>query len=228
MTIHAIIFDLDGTLLDSLADIADAANAVLEARGFPTHDVSAYRYFVGDGARRLIHRTVPPRYRDDGPLLEQLLTDFVARYQASWNVQSRLYDGIPEMLDALTQRRLPLAVLSNKPDTATRACVDHFLSAYTFVAVLGQTDHRPPKPDLTGVQEALALLDVPPQACLYLGDTAVDMQTACLAGTFAVGATWGFRDRGELEQGGARKIIDHPRELLPIVDEHPQQTGHPA
>ena len=218
MAFRAVIFDLDGTLLDSLADIARAANTVLEAHGFPPHPERAYRYFVGDGARRLMHRALPPERREDAPLVEILLGEFVARYQVNWNVRSRLYDGVVEMLNALAQRQLRLAVLSNKPQAATCSCVDFYLPHYTFAAVLGQTDQRPPKPDPTGVRELLGLLQVPPRDCLYLGDTAVDMRTARQEELYAVGATWGFRDREELERGGAQQIIDHPRQLLDIVD----------
>ncbi len=214
MDTQAVVFDLDGTLLDSLADIANAANAVLEARGLPTHDVQAYRYFVGDGVQKLLNRILPPERHDDEQLRSDLIVEFIDQYHRTWNVESHLYDGVPEMLDELVRRGMTLAVLSNKPQSATRKCVDHYLAEYSFATVLGQTETRPPKPDLTGVKEVLKTLDVEPQSCLYLGDTAVDMRTACGAGLVAIGATWGFRDRTELEQAGARAIIDHPLDLL--------------
>lgn len=211
---QAVIFDLDGTLLDSLADIAGAANAVLRAHGFPTHAPEAYRWFVGDGVSRLLDRILPPSHREDSALQERLIREFVVAYAESWNVASRLYDGIPELLDALRDRGTRLAVLSNKPQAATERCIAHYLAAYPFAAVLGQQADRPPKPDLRGVQEALERLAVSPDLCCYVGDTGVDMQTARGAGLFAVGATWGFRTASELCEAGAEVLIDHPRELL--------------
>jgi len=215
---HGVVFDLDGTLLDSLADIANAGNAVLAARGFPVHPPDAYRLFVGDGVRRLIHRLVPQAYQEDPVLLEQFLGDYVAQYARTWNVESRLYDGVTELLDALVQRHVRMGVLSNKPQAATARCVEYFLGGYPFAAVLGQQADRPPKPDPTGVRELLELLQIPAEQCCYVGDTAVDIQTALSAGIFAVGATWGFRDVTELLDAGAQAIIHDPRELLPIVD----------
>jgi phosphoglycolate phosphatase len=168
--------------------------------------------------RRLVHRLVPPAYQDDKPLLESLLQAYAEQYYRTWNVQSRLYDGVPELLDALVQRRIRMGVLSNKPQEATRRCVEHYLGQYPFAAVLGQQADRPPKPDPTGVRELVAHLEVPAESCCYLGDTAVDMQTALGTGMFAVGVTWGFRDIEELQDAGAQAIIHHPRELLPLID----------
>jgi phosphoglycolate phosphatase len=210
----AVIFDLDGTLLDSLADIANAGNTILQAHGFPVHTTDAYRYFVGDGVRRLMHRIVPPEVADDATFSEQLIGEFVELYHRTWNIESRLYDGVTELLDPLVAHQVRLAVLSNKPQAATEKCVAHYLPDYPFAAVLGQQAGRPPKPDLTGVREILAQLRVSPAGCCYVGDTAVDMQTARGAGLFAAGATWGFRDAAELQAGGADVLIDRPPELL--------------
>lgn len=220
MEIKAVVFDLDGTLLDSLADIANAANRVLEAHGLPTHDVQAYRYFVGSGVRHLLDCTLPAAVRDDESLKRQLIQEFIDQYHRAWNVESRLYDGIVPMLDALVHQGVAMAVLSNKPQAATRRCVDYYLSQYTFVSVLGQCETRPPKPDLTGAREILTELAVRPASCLYLGDTAVDMQTACGVGMYPVGVTWGFRGRDELEQAGAVTIIDRPSELMCAINDY--------
>jgi phosphoglycolate phosphatase len=218
MNIAAVVFDLDGTLLDSLADIANAANHVLQRNGLPTYDLQAYRYFVGSGVRHLLNCTLPEQVRENESLKSQLIEEFVDQYRSAWNIQSHLYDGIVPMLDELQHRGLAMAVLSNKPQAATSQCVDYYLSQYAFVSVLGQCETRPPKPDLTGAREILAQLAVEPAACLYLGDTAVDMQTACGAGMIPIGATWGFRTRDELEQSGARMIIDHPSQLARTID----------
>ena len=217
MHVRAVVFDLDGTLLDSLTDIANAANWVLRTHGLPTHDVQAYRYFVGSGIRHLLSCTLPDKYREDEQTKRRLAAEFLDRYHQAWNVESRLYDGVPELLDELVRRCLAMAVLSNKPQAATSQCVDYFLAQYSFAAVLGQTETRPPKPDLTGAREVLERLGVAPQACIYLGDTAVDMQTACGCSMIPVGATWGFRDREELEEAGAEWIVNHPMELVDLL-----------
>lgn len=218
MRTEAVVFDLDGTLLDSLADIANAGNAVLRSHGFPPHPIDAYRTFVGDGVGRLVHRLVPEAYQQDTALLETFLRAFVDQYHKTWNVESRLYEGVTELLDELVRRGIRLAVLSNKPQAATEKCVDHYLARFAFVAVLGQQADRPPKPDLTGVREIIAHLEVPAEVCCYVGDAGVDMQTARCAGMFAVGATWGFREAAELVAAGARQLIHHPLELLHLLD----------
>jgi phosphoglycolate phosphatase len=215
---QAVVFDLDGTLLNSLADIVHAGNAVLEAHGFPVHSSDAYRLFVGDGVGRLIHRIVPAAYQEDKVFLETFLREYAEQYYRTWNVESRLYDGVTELLDALVQRQIRMAVLSNKPHEATNRCVEYYLGRFTFAAVLGQQADRPPKPDLTGVREILARLEVAAESCCYVGDTAVDMRTALGAGMFAVGATWGFRDVAELQAAGAHTLIHHPRELLAVLE----------
>lgn len=221
MPMQAVVFDLDGTLLDSLADIANAGNAVLRSHGFSPHPVDAYRLFVGDGVGRLVHRVVPEAYQQDRALLETFVREFVEQYHKSWNVESRLYAGITELLDELVQRQVRLAVLSNKPQAATEQCVGYYLARFAFAAVLGQQADRPPKPDLTGVREILERLGLPAEACCYVGDTGVDMQTARRAGMFAVGATWGFREAAELVAAGAQQLIDHPCELLPLLGSLP-------
>jgi phosphoglycolate phosphatase len=217
MKTQGIVFDLDGTLLNSLADIANAGNTVLAAHGFPVHSIDDYRLFVGDGVRRLVHRLVPPATADDPALLATLLREYAEQYARTWNVESRLYDGITDLLDALVQRDVRLGVLSNKPQAATCRCVEYYLGRYPFAAVLGQQADRPPKPDPTGVREILARLQVGADACCYVGDSAVDMQTALSADLFAVGAAWGFRSVDELRDAGAQAIIHHPRELLTLL-----------
>jgi len=207
------MFDLDGTLLDTLADIGEAANRVLVQRGFAPHPLDSYRYFVGEGLRVLIERSVPGGTCSD-ELLAAYAEEFRQAYAESWNVHTRPYEGIEELLSALVARGVRLAVLSNKPDAFTKSCVEEYLARFPFEWVLGQRDGTPRKPDPAGALEIAAAMDLPPGRFLYLGDTAVDMQTALAAGMFPVGALWGFRPLSELQSGGAQAVIERPGELL--------------
>ena len=212
----AVLFDLDGTLLDTLRDIGEACNRVLTERGYPPHPIEAYRYLVGDGARVLWQRALPEGQRVDATI-DACLKDYIAEYARGWNVHTQPYEGVGEMLDALVERRLKLAVLSNKPHPFTVQCVDTFLARWQFHAVRGQSDAFPRKPDPASALDVARQLGTTPQRILYVGDTGTDMQTATAAGMFAVGVLWGFRQRGELEANGANRIIAHPRELRDLV-----------
>ncbi len=213
MHYSAVVFDLDGTLLDTLADIAEAANRVLVKHGWPAHERDAYRQFVGEGVRVLFERSLPPD-ACTGERVAACADDFRAVYAECWNVHTRAYDGVAELLAALASRRVRLAVLSNKPDNFTKACVREYFSNLPFEMVLGQRDGVPRKPDPAGAAEIAAAMGLAPSRFLYVGDTAVDMQTAIAAGMFPVGVLWGFRPLAELQAGGARALLEHPSELL--------------
>ena len=174
-----MLFDLDGTLLDTLEDIARSANQVLEEQGFPAHPLDAYRQFIGDGIGNLFQRAFPTGVpRDDPALVARCVEGFRETYGRGWNVATRPYPGIPELLDALVSRSLGLAVLSNKPDAFIRQCVDEYLARWPFRAVFGDREGVPRKPDPAGALEAAGRLGVSPEAILYLGDSSVDMTTA--------------------------------------------------
>jgi len=215
MNASAVLFDLDGTLLDTLADIAIAANAVLEEIGLPTHPVEAYRQFIGEGVPMLFQRAAGAA---DPALLDRCVGRFREVYGQAWNVRTHPYDGVPELLDELTARGPALAVLSNKPDVFTRLCVEHYLGRWPFRVVLGSREGVPRKPDPAGALEAAALLGLDPAAIVYLGDTAIDMRTARGAGMHPVGVSWGFRPVAELLDAGAAQIIDRPLALLDVLD----------
>ena len=200
-TWEAIIFDLDGTLLDTLADIGCAVNDALARFGCPPHSLDAYRYLVGDGVATLFERALPPD-RVDATTVHQCMAAFREEYERQWNVRTRPYPGIEELLDELAERPIPLAVLSNKPHEFTQRCVQHYLSQWKFHAVFGQRDGVPRKPDPAAAREIAGLLRVDAARCLYVGDTAVDMHTARNAGMRPVGVLWGFRLRDELESAG--------------------------
>jgi phosphoglycolate phosphatase len=216
MTHTVVIFDLDGTLLDSLTDIANAANEVLAESGLPVHAVDAYRFMVGDGVAMLFERALP-EVRRETALVERCVEAFRKTYEHHWNQRSRPYEGIPEMLDALVRSGRKLAVLSNKPQEFTERCVREYFSPWPIAPVYGQRAGVPRKPDPAAALQIAAQLGAAPAECLYLGDSLVDMQTACRAGMFAVGALWGFRPRSELEAHGAAAVVAHPREVLELV-----------
>ncbi len=216
MTYKAILFDLDGTLLDTLEDLGNSVNSVLAARGLPTHTLDEYRYFVGDGTAMLITRALPQGKRND-ETVRACLEELREAYGRNWNVNTRPYEGIPEMLDALTEHGLKMAVLSNKQHEFTKLCVADLLSDWTFDVVFGQRDEVRRKPDPAGALEVAERLKLPPADFFYLGDSAVDMKTATAAGMFPVGVLWGFRPAEELKEAGAQALIERPSEILNLL-----------
>lgn len=212
----AVLFDLDGTLADSLADLANATNAALAELGCPTHPLEKYRRMVGDGARQLCARALP---RDRQDLLEETVRRMRGRYGEHWHEETRLYPGIAELIAALTERRCQMAVLSNKPDDFTRQIVAHYFPANPFHIVRGQLPNVPLKPDPFAALKIARQLDIPAQDWFYLGDTNTDMRTACAAGMFPVGALWGFRDREELSESGAQALVERPEQVLTLVEQ---------
>ena len=216
MSFKAVIFDLDGTLLDTLQDLANSYNRVLKQMGFPTHPIDAYRYFVGDGARMCAARALPPENRNDATI-EQCLQIFRADYGQYWNVYTKPYDGIPEMLTALSNTGLKMAILSNKPQEDTERCAKEYLSQWNFEAIFGQKTSAPKKPDPAPALEISRRLNVHPKETVFIGDTSIDIKTAKAAGMFPVGVLWGFRSRDELVKSGAKAIIESPDELKKFI-----------
>jgi phosphoglycolate phosphatase len=216
---RAVLFDLDGTLADTLSAIAGVANFALAHLGLPVHPLDAYRRFVGDGIGLLAERALPAGALARAPSLrEQLLAVMRDRYATHVLDGVRLYDGIAETLAALAARGAALGVLSNKPDDLTRATMDGLGISSRFRAIRGQRDGVARKPDPAAALELARELGAAPHELLYVGDTATDMETARNARFPSVGVLWGFRDRAELETAGARWIVTHPRELLSIWD----------
>jgi phosphoglycolate phosphatase len=206
---RAAIFDLDGTLIDSLADIADATDRALSAFGFPGHDLASYRYFVGDGMGMLMRRAAPAGSGEE--TARRLLARMLEEYASAWRVKTRPYPGIPELLDDLVRRGCKLAVLSNKPHPMTLEVVAHFFPSVPFDRVQGSpSPSSPAKPDPALALSIAASFGLPPAEVAFVGDTRTDMRTAANAGMPAVGVSWGFRPRGELEENGAAFILDSP------------------
>jgi phosphoglycolate phosphatase len=212
-----VIFDLDGTLLNTLKDLADSVNAILAEQGFPVHPVESYRYFVGDGAAVLISRVLPEAHRD-AAIQKTCLRRFREEYALRWKNTTLPYDGVLLMLAKIQKLGMKLAVLSNKPHDATEQCVRALLPGIRFDAVVGQVDGRPKKPDPAGALAIAEQLGVLPQEVLYLGDTATDMKTAVSAGMYPVGVLWGFRTAEELRTHGARTLIARPEDVMELLD----------
>jgi phosphoglycolate phosphatase len=209
--VRAIVFDLDGTLVDSLEDLAVAMNDVLREAGQPEHPIEAYRHFIGWGAADLVRRAAPNADH------AALLSSFGRRYHGEAHGHaSRPYAGIPELLRTLVARKIPIAVLSNKPHAATVAVVARFFPEIPFVAVVGAREGSPHKPDPTTALEIAETLGVPASACAFVGDTEVDMQTAKNARMKPIGVAWGFRAE-TLTNAGAERVVASPSELLDVV-----------
>lgn len=216
MKYKAAIFDLDGTLLDTIEDLDDSMNYVLEKMGCPIHGIEEFKYFVGDGIRNLVSRALPPDRRDEDSV-NAALAAMREAYSKRWDVKTRPYPGITNMLDALADKGIKLSVLSNKMDDITKKIVKKLLPSWSFYPVFGERQGVPKKPDPAGAFEIVRILGVKPGECIYVGDTGIDMKTANAAGMYAVGVLWGFRKAEELVENGARTLISHPLDLLNLL-----------
>ena len=208
-----MIFDLDGTLLDTIADLAAATNFALRAYNHPVHEVDKYRYFVGDGVRKLVERALPEDARS--PIhIDEVLGYFRQYYMRHCEDLTAPYTGIVELLKELQSRGVLLAVASNKFQIGTESLVKRFFPNINFVAVLGQREGVPVKPNPQIIFDIIQLAGVTKEQTLYVGDSGVDMQTAVAAGVDSVGVLWGFRTADELLQNGAGSLASTPREIL--------------
>jgi len=215
-----ILFDLDGTLLDTLPDIARAANRVLAEHGLPQHPVESVKAFIGSGAWWLLYRALPEDRRDE-PTVTALTASFKKVYGAIWQDQTRPFQGIANMLAEIGKRNIKLGVLSNKPDRFTRMCVDAFLPAHLFAHIQGEVDGLPKKPDPTPALQAAGALKAAPQDCCLVGDSEIDVATGLRAGMIAIGVLWGYRTREELLRAGAEALVQTPEELLELIVSEP-------
>lgn len=214
--IKLVIFDLDGTLLNSLADLADSCNFLLRKYGFPEHPLDSYRYFVGDGIHKLVERILPENKRQKD-FVEQIFQEMVAYYDLHKEDKTVPYPGIVETMEALQAQGVMLGVASNKVDKAMVPLMEHYFPTINFTAILGQREGIPVKPHPQIVFDILKMANVSPEEALYVGDTGVDMDTAHSAGMKAVGALWGYRDRQELTEHRAEHIIAQPTELVKLT-----------
>ena len=222
MPFRAALFDLDGTLIDSSADIAWAGNTLLQKHSFPTHPLAAYSRFIGDGVKMLVTRILPEEVRTP-ERIASFIEEYRDLYAGHWNVETYVYPGMRELVSDLRQAGIKMAVLSNKPHDFTMQCVKHYLPVEAFEFVMGagfagqNGETFPNKPNPGAALEIARRLNVPPAEFVYLGDTDTDMKTAVNAGMYAVGVLWGMRTREELMLNGAKSLIKEPGELMRLL-----------
>ena len=214
---EAVLFDLDGTLLDTIRDIADSMNIVLERFGFAAHPLDAYRYFIGDSVKWMITRALPENRRDE-ETIEKCRAALSQEYGGRWARTTKPYPDIPQLLTELQKRKIRKAILSNKPDEFTKPMVARLLPDFSFDIVLGVNPSIKRKPDPQAALLIAGKLGIPAEKFLYLGDTNTDMQTAAACGMYAVGALWGYRDADELLANGAKILVEKPLDVLKILD----------
>lgn len=216
-----VVFDLDGTLLNTVDDIAGSMNAVLARFGLPQHPKEDYQRFTGNGARVLTQRALQDRQE----WLDAVYPAYLAEYAIHSRELTRPYEGIPELLRALLTQGIQLIVYSNKDDSDTKSVIKHYFPDIPFTRVLGSCRDVPLKPDPTAMAAMLQELGFKAEDGLYLGDTVMDMQCAHNLNLFAVAAGWGFQTREELMGENPDRFIDHPRELMDIVRNWPQKNA---
>ncbi|RED48186.1 HAD family hydrolase [Seonamhaeicola aphaedonensis] len=215
MKYKAVIFDLDGTLVNSIYDIADAMNTVLRKRNFNTYDYETYKTFVGHGVRSLILQAVPES-PEKAKLVDVCLTEMLDIYSSCCTDKTAPYPGVLKLLDDLKSKNIKLAILSNKEDSLTKKVAKAILPDYVY-PTLGLVEEALKKPNPQVLLELCKTLNVTPEECMYVGDTKADIQVAKNADMVAVGVSWGFRDKEELVKEGAHFIINTPADLLEIL-----------
>lgn len=214
----AVIFDLDGTLTDTIAGIKYCGDQAFGAFGMGPFSEEQYKLFVGDGAANLVRRALAAAGDTAQIRFAEVYERYLEIFRENCMYQVKPYEGVPELIEALKERGVKIAVLSNKPHPETVSVIETFFGAGRFDQIRGQKEGVPIKPDPAGVFAILKALGLKAGETLYLGDTGTDMRTGKSAGAFTVGALWGFRDRAELAQGGADEIIAHPLELLALLE----------
>lgn len=213
MKYKAVIFDMDGTLLNTLADISDSMNSVLLERGYPTHSEESYKLFIGDGMGTLVRRALPSDVICDD-IVASCIEDMADRYDKNWDINSFIYDGVSELLTTIEKNGVKKAILTNKPNLFVKRIYDKYFSKWKFEVMLGSTKSYPRKPDPTTALMIADKLSLHPSEIVFLGDSSVDMITAVNAKMYPVGALWGYRTREELFKSGASTTIEEPTELL--------------
>ena len=215
MKFDAVFFDLDGTLVNSLDDLANSVNYVLSQKGFPNHSTDAFKYFAGDGIAKMIERALPPDNRYDEAISE-LKGLFMERYKNHCVEYTVPYDGLVSLVSCLKEKGIKIAVVTNKAQEMAEKIV-YALYGDVFDCILGLRDGVPPKPDPTGIFMALKQLKVTPEKCAFVGDSGMDIAGSVNSGTYPIGVLWGFREKEELTKFGARELVSNADELMEIL-----------
>jgi phosphoglycolate phosphatase len=216
MKYAAVIFDLDGTLLDTIEDIADCTNRTLAERGFPAFPLERYRRWVGDGLRKLFESALP-KDNDDPQMVESCMEQFRGHYGEGWNAKTKPFAGVAEIVTGLRASGCKTAILSNKPHAFAMKCIGHFFSLDQFDVSLGQIDDTPAKPAPAGALRIIEKLGAAKEKVAMVGDTPTDVKTALAAGIHPIGVSWGYRPVEEILAAGAEQVARSPRELLGIL-----------
>lgn len=211
----AIIFDLDGTIIDSIDDLGDSMNAMLANNGYPTHSIENYITWVGNGARLLLQRALPDV--KDEALQQKYLKEFLAVYATNYNVKTKIYEGVAEFLDFLVRQNIQITILTNKPHAETQKIANDYLTPWPFEMILGQREAFPKKPDPQVALKMASDLNLRPSEMLFIGDSATDIKTAVAAGMKPIGVNWGYGTKESMLEAGASIIIESPKELFDIV-----------
>ena len=215
--IRLIIFDLDGTLLNTISDLANSTNHALEKNGFPGHPVEAYNFFIGNGINKLFERALPENEKTEKNVL-LIRNSFIPYYDEHNMDLTEPYEGIVALLKSLQTKGYILAVASNKHQSATEKLIKGLFPDISFAAILGQRVGKPIKPDPSIVHDIFKITGIQPEETIYIGDSGVDMQTAANSSVMSIGVTWGFRPREELETTGAVYIVDNTADILKIIE----------
>lgn len=216
MKYKGIIFDLDGTLVNSVGDIANAMNSVLKSLNFPTHSYEDYQYFVGSGLRNLVSKALPSSHNDETQI-DHCFQLMIEVYRENCTLQTKYYEGIIELLDYLKARNIKLSVFSNKADELTKKIVAVLFPNY-FIEVVGLSIESLKKPNPFEALEICKKLELKPEEMIFVGDSGIDMQTATNANILAIGVLWGYRPESELFSTGAKYILNHPLDLIQILE----------
>ncbi|MCL3779237.1 HAD family hydrolase [Prolixibacteraceae bacterium JC049] len=216
MQYRGVIFDLDGTLIDSIEDLANAMNTVLSNHNLPTHTVPTYKELIGNGIKRLVKESLPKKYQEEGAF-DALVTEMYEIYKENCLIKTKPYDGINELLDLLEKKQIKYAILSNKADAFCKSMVADIFSNRKFEMVMGTTDEAFKKPHPRGVFAICEKWNMKPEEVIFLGDSAVDIKTAQNSGTYGVAATWGFKSKEELVTANPDALINHPMEFKDIL-----------
>lgn len=213
MEYKAVMFDLDGTLLDTIDDLADSMNIVLQRYGFPSYNVNDYCNFIGSGLKHLVNMSLPEAVRNEANI-NKFTEELNDEYRRLWDNKTKIYEGVEELLNELEEKSITKVILSNKPDEFVQVICKKYFSKWDFKYISGSFSDKPRKPNPKMAIEITRKLDIKPEHFVYMGDSGIDMKTANAAGMYAVGCLWGFREADELLKYGAKKLISSPYELL--------------